>query len=294
MSTVADLIERVYREYLTAPDNQPVGTLLNTTIDSSTSTVIYDAFQLPEAEAMLDIGTIIEIDSECMRVTAAVDTTTRTLTVERHVMGTSAATHTATAPLLVGPTFTRIGVFNAVADAIVGLYPDLYAVTTKALIASPVMDLEDTTATSILAARYLDGTAWQDTQLTLMDGFPEVPTGPGVLLEDPTVTGTIYVTYAHRFTRPTAETDELATLGIEPAWEGIVALTAAQSQLGSQPIEYLNVEFITQALKAQGLASADFSGVSTAMLRLRNLLVNTARRDLRSRYLPAVHMNRAY
>jgi len=290
MSTVGDLIDRVYRAYLTPPDNQQVSTLLAGDITADAKTFTYSGFQLPEAEAMLDVGTIVEIGSELMRLDAAVDTSARSGTFVRHVLGTEAAAHSEGDQLFVSPTFTRKSVFDAVADAIVGLYPDLYGVATKALVAANVMDLADVDAVNVIDARYLYGSQWESTQLQLVKGFPEVQTGPALLRDDPTVEGLIYVTYGHRFPQLTAESDDLDDIDLEAAWEGIVALTAAQTVIGGQPLEYLNTEYITEALKAQGLAAADFSSITTAMLRLRALLVRNAARDLRSRYDPEVYI----
>ena len=93
-TTIGDLVDRVYREYLETPDNLISYTYLDTAItDTTTTTISFDGNLLSiEEEDLLDAGTVIEIGKELMYC-KSINTVDNTVTVERGVKGTTATTH---------------------------------------------------------------------------------------------------------------------------------------------------------------------------------------------------------
>lgn len=93
-----------------------------------TEDVAYDALSIP-VNSTENIGRgIVEIGNELMWVDA-VDRSGGTLTIApfgRGYLGTTASNHTVNSKLTVAPTYPRHAIKNAVNDAIVGVFPDIY------------------------------------------------------------------------------------------------------------------------------------------------------------------------
>jgi len=134
MSDITSVIDRINRDYLNPPGKQPIQFLVNDSggISSSDTSVVTDTTNLsPEEEDLIVAGRLIEIDSEILRVTAVTGTSPNlTLTVERGKLGTTAAAQSDGADifLLDENYVSRLSIFNAVADSVEALYPDLWQV----------------------------------------------------------------------------------------------------------------------------------------------------------------------
>ncbi len=102
------------------------------------------------APAGLVAGSYVEIDDEVMYVWS-VDTGTKTATVERGQLGSTAATHADDAVIRVTPRFTRVQILNALRDEIRSWPPQIYAVVRGILTAvadTRAIDLAGTSAMS--------------------------------------------------------------------------------------------------------------------------------------------------
>ena len=135
-STIGDLVDRVYREYLEPVDKVESYSYLSSGINDSVDSITYDGnlFSIEEEDA-LDAGAIVEVGQELM-YTTALNATTNTITVKRGQRGTTAAAHSAGDIIKIAPAFPRKNVFEAVVDQIKNLYPTLFAVETVELTAS--------------------------------------------------------------------------------------------------------------------------------------------------------------
>ena len=174
MSTVAVLIDRLYREYLEVVDDIPSQAPISGTITDVATAVVIDDTLTPEEAARLAIGSIVEIGSELM-MGLAYDGTNRTLSnLQRGFMGTAAADHTAGDMLRIAPNFPRVLLFDALADSIDSL-TDLWTTATGEAIAyqDNLYLLDDPTAIEITSA-WVIGTsgAWSQVQARLE---PEMP-----------------------------------------------------------------------------------------------------------------------
>ena len=125
--TVGTIMERLYQQFLTPPDAQDAHAMLDTGIDDTTQTVILGTFVIPEDEALLRQGSILEIEQELIRVTSWVSGTL-TATVERGIYGTVAVAHTVPNRVTLNPPYTRASVWESVNDNIRTLYPRLFTV----------------------------------------------------------------------------------------------------------------------------------------------------------------------
>ena len=132
-TTIGDLVDRTYREYLEPMEDLVSYTTLETGMNTSVTEVVFDGDLLSvEEEDALDAGTIIEIGQELM-LCKDLNAVTNTITVTRGARGTTAATHTAGDLIKIAPPFPRKNVFDAVCDQIKNLFPTIFAVDTQSI-----------------------------------------------------------------------------------------------------------------------------------------------------------------
>ncbi len=276
MSTVAQLIDRAYREYLYPPREQPARTTLATTIDDSIETIIYtDGILSVEEENSLGEGITIQLGQEIILVTA-VDTSTQTLTTTdgRAWAGTIAAAHTGGDELRIAPDYPRRVVFDAVADALEMLYPDLFVVKTTDSVVSSGWEVAPANVGDVVGANYWGHGKWRDCGVKVLKGFPDSGTERAFLFAGGMPGARAYVRYKAKPTRVLLETDdvgdEFEDFFIETRWETIVILDAVASIIGSHDVDAATQEFITESLTAQGFAPGQGESVRDALLRLAN------------------------
>ena len=133
MSTIGNLVDRTYREYLEPMDDIVSYTTLTGAINDTETSVAYNGDLLSvEEEDALDAGAIIEIGQELM-ICTDLNAVANTITVTRGARGTTAASHSIGDLIKIAPPFPRINVFDAVCDQIKNLYPTLFATETKSI-----------------------------------------------------------------------------------------------------------------------------------------------------------------
>lgn len=293
-TTIGDLVNRVYLEWLTVPDDQVSQSHLPTALNDTDTTFVLDDVLTPEEEVLLGVGTVLEIDQELLRTTAYVEAT-RTVTAFRGVLGTTAAAHAQYAPVIVAPSYARKAVFDAVGDSILELYPDLWGVATTDVHAAKLVDFTDTQAVSILNARCDRGDRWIETSVEFVPSWPDSGGGNALLFPDPSVWGhTVFVTYRYQFSRPTSEATTMASLGLDTSWERLITVSTAASLLAGQEFDQTAAEFLTEALERTGVPFGNITDVTTQLVRYRLLLLQQAKRALTARYNTPVHVKLAY
>lgn len=282
MSTVAQLADRVYRDFLLPSDDQPVVVTLAAAVDNVTRSWAYDDDTLaPDEEDLLAPGVIVECGSEQARITG-VDDTTNTLTVTRGVNGTTAAAHAVGADVTAAPTFPRHSIIEAVKDNVATLYPSLWHIATEEVVTGT--DPVEVPAAVITAVEFIwqNGSRWQNGTAHVLPNFPPSATGKAISLYGVPSGRTGYFTYRSRFTRPTAETTELSTLGVDETWERIVAVGAAAQVVGGRPQDALSAEFLTEQLEREALPPGAATDLRNGLLTLRNVWLDEASRALRA------------
>ena len=298
MAAVSTLVDRIYRDFLNKPDDLAAFSRLDGSITNSDTSLIYeDNLFSSEEENLLDGGALIEIDQELMLVTSS-NTSTRTLTVARGYAGTTAAAHSDNTTLYINPTFPRKSVFDAVADNIVRLYPSLYNVTTTSVTsASTYVEVPASTVEVLTSyVQNSSGELYTSAGIELLRDFPPSSTNTAVQFYNTSTGKTVYLVVKRKFVRPTSETDDLATdCLISDEYQQIVMIGAVADMVGATDIDATTQEFITERLAAENYPVGSGERLRNALLRLRSLLIDEARGNLRSLYpAPVSIMNINY
>ena len=291
MAAVSTLVDRIYRDFLNKPDDLSAFSRLEGAINNSVTSLNYEAGLFSsEEENLLGNGCIIEIDQELMLVTSA-NTSTRTLSVSRAYAGTAAATHSDEANLFINPTFPRKSVFDAVSDNIDRLYPTLYNVANVTVTSTSTHAEVPATTVSIINSYVQNsaGSQYTSAGIELLTNFPPSTTGTAVQFSNTTNGKTVYLVVKRKFGRPTAETSDLVTVCLlEDSYQQIVMVGAVADIMGATDIDASTQEFITEKLAAENYPVGSGERLRNALLRLRSLLIDEARGDLRSLYPQAV------
>ena len=298
MAAVSTLIDRIYRDFLNKPDDLSAFSRLDGAINDSVTSLNYEAglFSVEE-ENLLGSGALIEINQEIMLVTSAT-TSTRTLTVSRGYAGTTAATHADNTNVFINPTFPRKSVFDAVADNIVRLYPSLYNVTTTNVTSTSTYAEVPASTVEVLTSYVQNASGEQYTSagIELLRDFPPSTTNTAVQFFNTSNGKTVHLVVKRKFVRPTSESVDLSTdCLISDEYEQIVMVGAVADIVGATDIDASTQEFITEKLAAESYPVGSGERLRNALLRLRSLLIDEARGNLRSLYpAPVSIMNINY
>lgn len=279
MSTVAAVVDRLYRDYLFAPDDQPVRVVLASAVDDAETTWSLTTSMLAADELdVLAPGVVLEAGSEQALILS--DLTDGAVTVARAHNGTTATEHAAGTLVPVAPAFSRRSVFDAVSDNIAALYPSLYATfTTEVTSASPWVELP-AGLLSVSSVRAVSGTSWWAGNVTLLTDFDDSATGVAGVFD--TVGYRTLVTYRSRFVRPDDEADDLTTLGVRDEWERIVVVGAASQLLSGRDTETVTQNLISEQLSVEGFPPRTAGQIASRMEALRDKWLDEAQRQLRS------------
>ena len=327
MANIGNLVDRTFREYLEPMDDLVSYTTLSTGVNDSVTSIVFDGDLLSiEEEDTLDKGTIIEINKELM-ICTDLNAVTNTITVKRGMKGTTAAAHTAGDLIKISPPFPRKVVFDAVKDQINNLFPTLFAVETQSVVASTgytLLGAHDAPGTnnylvSILSAisQYTDfatgsdstGTIFQPVTSSLVelpnpftftdsDGVSRTityTTGPSVVhaIQFSSIAQghTVLVTFKKKFIEPTAESDTLTSIGLEPEYEPIIMAGVAAQMIAGKDIPSATTDYITDQLSVSNFPVGSANSVRNSLLQYQQLLVNQARKYLRAKYPEAVSVD---
>ena len=325
MSTIGNLVDRTYREYLEPIDDLVSYTTLSTGINNSVTSVVYNGDLLSvEEEDALDAGTVIEIGQELM-ICTDLNSVTNTITVTRGAKGTDAAAHTAGDLIKIAPPFPRRNVFDAVCDQIKNLYPTLFAVETKSITSKVgYIPLSGSTDNHLIApikaiSQYTDFSAGSDESGTVFsgvavelidlpnpftytdaDGVSQTITysnnGPNkvnaVQVYNVNSGHTVFVTFKKKFVTPTLEADTLATVGLEDEYEPIIMAGVAAQMIAGRDIPTATADYITDQMGTSNFPVNSANNIRTSLLRYQTDLIEQARKDLRARYPEPVTINK--
>ena len=327
-TTIGDLVDRVYREYLEPPESVESYSYLTGGISDSATTLNYanDMFSVEEEDS-LDAGAIIEVGQELMFSTA-LNTVTNEITVTRGARGTTAAAHSAGDVIKIRPEFPRKNVFDAVCDQIENLYPTLFAVETKTItsgigyrvigtygsdvdnnnyLVAPIKAISQYTDFSSgtdetglkfigVAVEMIDlpnPFTWTDEDGT--ERTKTYTTGPQVVhaLQFQGISSgyECYVTFKKKFISPTAETDTLVSVGLETEYEPIVMAGVAAQMVAGKDISKLDAKYITDQMSITNAPIGSSNSLRNSLLQYQQLLIQQARKNLRAKYPEPVTLN---
>lgn len=296
MTTVADVIERIYRDYLLPPGEQPARFVVDTGgINSSATTLPVDLDMLsPEEQDQIGPGLVIEVGSELMLVEGTdSNDPPEALTVRRGMYGTEAAAHTAGDLVYIAPDYPRQRLFEAVADAIEGLWPDLYTIDVEEAWAQPIVELPATVGSIIDIRAYVRG-GWVPLEgWDYLPGFPHSSTGVAVQVGVDSGTA-LHIKVRKIPQRPEAETDTLSDLGVDEGWVKVIAVMATAEMMASEDIDRATIQFITQALESEGFQVGQGADLRNTLLQYADFLSAPLRRRLTVQERPRVVMHRGF
>ena len=327
MANIGNLVDRTFREYLEPMDDIVSYTTLSTSINTTDTSVVFNGDLLSvEEEDALDAGTIIEIGQELM-ICTDLNAVTNTITVTRAARGTTAASHSSGALIKIAPPFPRKNVFDAVCDQIKNLYPTLFATETLEVVVGDGFTLLGSysapgTNNYLVApiksiSQYTDFAANSDSTNVVFRGVAveliDLPnpfvyndndgvertitytTGPDVVhaLQFAGIASghTAYVTFKKKFIDPTAETDTLATVGLEDEYEPIIMAGVAAHMLSGRDIPTATTDYITDQLSTSSFPVDSATRIRNSLLSYQRALIQQARKDLRARYPEPVSIN---
>jgi len=290
VSTAGQIIDRVYREYLYRPDDQPVRTTITADVAVSDPSFSYvEAGLTTEEVGLFTVGTLVEVNQELMRITGV---SSNLLNVVRGESGTTAAAHSASSTLYVAPEFPRRVVADAVSDSIVDLYPDLWH--TESVIESLGRDWIEVPAatTGVLSAMIQYGDVWLDAGVRFLHNFPDSRTNQAVQVEGWT-SGRVMLELIQKFTRPASEATVISD--IEEDWEQLVVVGAVVNILSATDVDAHRQDYMTETFQAQGYPVGSGERLSRAAIRLYEYKLDKAKRELARRYpIPVVQSGVTY
>ena len=305
MSTFGQLIDRTYREYLRPVEEQePLSQVANLDtitggqgITAAGTTLQYkEGLFTPEEEELIGAGSVLEIDSELLMV-EDINTVSREITVERGRLGSTAAEHAEDTDIILKPKYPRLNVANAIGDQVIGLFPALYAIKKTTITTASTQFVEMPAGTQrILQAKINNSTSnttvYSDIPLELLTDFAGSTTEAAVQFPSaPTSGKSVYVVYASKFTRPTAETTDLnAVSGLEDFHEQIVMVGAVAQLLSELDVDASTQNYITENLEQRGVPVGSGERLRNALLRYYGVLLDRARREQRSRFPQGVDL----
>ena len=307
MPSFGNLIDRTYREYLRPVEEQePLSQVGNTDtlsdgvsqgLTSSGTTLVYKTgLFTPEEEELIGAGSVLEIEQELVMV-ESINTVSKEMTIERGRLGSTAAEHLNDTDIILKPKYPRLNLANAIGDQIIGLYPALYAVKKTTLTTSATQFVEMPAGTQRILQAKIDTstsstTVYEDIALELLTDFTPSSTEAAVQFPSQPSSGkSVYVVYASKFTRPSAETDDLNTVsGLEDFHEQIVMVGAVAQLLSELDVDATTQDYITENLEQRGIPVGSGERLRNALLRYYGVLLDRARREQRSRFPQGVEL----
>ena len=286
--TVADVIERLYLQWLRPPDAQPIYAALGAPIDDTTTTLTIGSFTIPEDEALLRQGGVLEIDQEIVQV-VSYTSLGASLEVLRGQYGTKQVAHGVPTLMVLNPIYPRAAVYEAVADNILTLYPKLFTTKQAYLtsIGGSVFPLGDELGVSLLSA-WADGwTGSRDVHGQVID-FHQLAGGRAIILNGGN--GAMWFRYRRRMGKATSEADLLDDLGVDERWVSVVMAGAAADLMAGKDISASHTEWVKSVLEAENIRVGTRMSIAGGLRQYRNLMIDDFAKEMRAEYRPKVRM----
>jgi len=273
MSTASALLDRVNRQLLSGTIEER--NKLATTVDSDDT-----AFVMTYDLGGLRAGTVFEIDSELVYVWEATSGS-KTLTVERAYMGTTAAAHTAGAVVTLNPRFPKAQMLEALNQDIDDLSSPLnglYRIVsvdvdyngsdrqTNLTGATSVLDLID------VRLRYLDSDYPVIRMTRLQRDLPtaDFASGYAIVFDESVMAGSLRVRYKAPFTRVSAIGDSLQSVANVPTtMEDILELGVMSRVLSVREVKRNFIESQGDTRRSDEVGSGAMRDSFSNILRLR-------------------------
>ena len=273
MSTAGALINRVSRQLLSGTIEER--NKLATTVTSSDTSIVmsYDL-------AGLRTGSVFEIDSELMYVWVA-ESGSKTLTVERGYLGTTAAAHTAGALAILNPRFPQqqlLDSFNQELDDLSSPSNGLFRVVTADVdyngadrqvnltSASTIIDLID------VRLRYLasDYPVLRGVRLSRDLPTSDFASGFALTFDEVSMAGTLRVRYKAPFVRASTTSSDIQSVCLMPInMEDIVEMGVMARMLAVREVKRNFIESQGDTRRSDEVPAGSMANSVTNILRIR-------------------------
>jgi hypothetical protein len=280
---VGEIVRRVERQFLEHPDELWVRSRLTAPVDDVQTTIPIDLDLLgPEEQALLTVGVLVQVGFEQMIVT---DVDNSTLTVTRGVRGTLVAEHDAGEDVVVAPPYTREVVFQAVSDAIVGMYPPLFGffytpatVGTNGITAIPTDTVQVQNGYRIADNSPI---SWQDLGM-----WPDADGNPvrSIRVFGQNPGEQVWLGFRTRFRLPEGPEDTLFSLGVREEWARIIVVGAAAQLIAAKPMSSAYKEYVSNQMRVEGYPVETPNRIRDALVAYHEFLINRAAASLHQQY----------
>lgn len=238
-----------------------------------------------EEEDLIAGGTLLEFESELVLVTAMSGTAPNfELTIRRGMYGTTAAIHAADTEIRIASEdyIPRHSIFTAVADAIEGLWPDLWTVGVEETWADSEPVEVPAVVGEVLDLRVRSGGRWRRLgSWEELQDFPLSSTGNALQVSGVPAGVEVQVYYKKKPSRPTAEADTLASLGVESGWVKVIVAAAVAALIANRDLNQATIDFITQSLEAEaGGPVGTGTDIRNALLQFQDFQTRPLKRQL--------------
>ncbi len=288
--TVGSIIDRLFLQILTPPDDQNIQVALAQAVDDSQTTVAFGAFTVPEDEGLVRPGSLIELGQEQMRIVDYVPSTQAIVgvaNVTRGEYGTKPMAHDVPLMMNLNPPYARAVVFEAVADNIIQLYPALSQASEEML--SPttagVYSIGDELAVEVLSITPGDFTQNTSFGGKIVDFHPM--TGGRSLITDSTG-GSVWLRYRRRMGAAQAETDLLEDLGVDARWGMIVMVGAAADLIIGRDVPAAQTEWVKSVLEAENIRVGARMSIGGGLRQYHGILLTEAMKEMKAEYRPRI------
>ena len=273
MSTAGALINRVSRQLLSGTIEER--NKLATTVTSSDTSIVmsYDL-------AGLRTGSVFEIDSELMYIWVA-ESGSKTLTVERGYLGTTAAAHTAGALAILNPRFPQqqlLDSFNQELDDLSSPSNGLFRVVTASVDYNGAdRQVNLTSATTIIdlidvRLRYLasDYPVLRGVRLSRDLPTSDFASGFALTFDEVSMAGTLRVRYKAPFVRASTTSSDIQSVCLMPInMEDIVEMGVMARMLAVREVKRNFIESQGDTRRSDEVPAGSISNSVTNILRLR-------------------------
>lgn len=286
MSTVGQVVDRVYREWLTPASEQEGLVLMDGAVGAGDTAWVFDTSMLsPDEVNEIAPGTVVEAGLEQVLI-RTYDPATSTATVIRGYNGTTATSHADEALVTLRPKFSRQVVFDAVADEVVSLQPALWGYDTLSTSGSTTpIDIDaDTVGLVEVTWTNASNEAFSGSGRILRN-YPPSATGRAMVLDVPKGR-TAYIVLRKEFPRPTAESDNLADLNVQVDWEQILVVGAASRMSAYVDPTKLDFDWATEIDQHQGNPTGTGTILGRRLQAIRDDLLSAASRRQKREFPP--------
>lgn len=286
MTTVANIIDRVFRQYLEPPSAQPAICYTATALDASQDDVTLTAFETVEDQDLLRQGVILELGSELVKI-KTYNPTSAAATIRRGQLGSTATIHSTDTQVKLAPEFTRMDAFSAVAENMMILGAKLFTTRTDYVSFSDGAASIDPLAVSIIRFRPDNP---NDVDLSesmeIVDYHPAV--GGRAVTSQHWVSG--YVTYRCRLGVPTVESDTTESLGLENVWIPALLAGVAGDVMAGRDIPETQFNWISQALEPEAVPFGSRLRLAGSLKQYQRFLITEFVNEMNREYRPTVRM----